>query len=184
MRANAAQGRKAQLEGLKVPASFPNVAIYFGSQTGTAEKYSQQLDEEAQALGIPSEVIDFDKFSPEVFEKHDLILVCQATHYEGDPPDNTKKFFKYIRSLLKEGAQTMKGKHFAVFGLGDSSYELFNEMGKHFDASFEKLGGIRAHELGAGNAETHSTEEDFHNWSAPLWEKLIAIYNEIAPSAE
>lgn len=78
----------------------------------------------------------------------------------------------------------MKGKHFAIFGLGDSSYELYNEMGKHFDASFEKLGGIRAHELGAGNAETHSTEEDFHNWSAPLWEKLIAIYNDIAPSAE
>lgn len=87
-----------------MPASFPDVAIYFGSQTGTAEKYSQQLDEEAQALGIPSEVIDFDKFSPEVFEKHDLILVCQATHYEGDPPDNTKKFFKYLRSQLKEGA--------------------------------------------------------------------------------
>ena len=37
--------------------------------------------------------------------------------------------------------------NYAIFGLGDSSYELFNEMGKYFDAGFEKLGANRIHDI-------------------------------------
>lgn len=65
---------------------------------------------------------------------------------------------------------------FAVFGLGDRSYELFNEMGNFFDKTFAQLGGNRVFELGAANAETFSTEEDFMKWKTDFWPAIVAHY--------
>ena len=44
------------------------------------------------------------------------------------------------------------------------------------------MGGIPAHDLGAGNAETFTTEADFTNWKNPLWQKLIDIFEQIEPT--
>ena len=65
---------------------------------------------------------------------------------------------------------------FAIFGLGDTSYEQYNEMGRVFDESFEKLGGSRFHDMGVGNAETFSTEDDFNKWKENIWSKLVEVY--------
>ena len=62
---------------------------------------------------------------------------------------------------------------FTIFGLGDTSYEQFNEMGIQFDKKFEELGGERVFAMGSGNAETFSTETDFENWKKDLWKDLI-----------
>lgn len=118
---------------------MPEVCIYFGSQTGTAEKLAGVLDEEAGVLGIPaSKVIDFNNFKEDEFPKQKLVVVVVATHYEGDPCDNTRNFFKYIKNLNKKKTEKpFTGMDFCIFGLGDTSYEQYNEMGKFFDKSFE-----------------------------------------------
>ena len=68
---------------------------------------------------------------------------------------------------------------FTVFGLGDTSYEQYNEMGNFFNTSFETLGANRIHETGVGIAETFSTEEDFNKWKENLWSN---IFNHFAQS--
>jgi len=45
-----------------------------------------------------STVIDFNNFKPEEFVQHKLVVVVVATHYEGDPCDNTKAFFKWFKA--------------------------------------------------------------------------------------
>jgi len=65
---------------------------------------------------------------------------------------------------------------FAICGLGDTSYELFNEQGKHFDKAFADLGGERVFKLGVANAETFTTEEDFNEWKSELWPALCDYY--------
>jgi sulfite reductase alpha subunit-like flavoprotein len=113
------------------------------------------LEEELHELGVEStHVVNFEEFKKETFGKHELVIVCVATHYEGDPCDNTLEFWKYLKALRKEGSKdAFKGMKFVIFGLGDTSYELFNEMGVEFDKRFEELGGERLYELGAANAE-------------------------------
>ena len=161
-----------------MPGNLPPLRIYFGSQTGTSEKLAKVLDEEATALGIEDcKVIDFNNFSEEEFSKQPLVLVTAATHYEGDPCDNTRTFFKYIKKILRNKTEKpFSGMNFSIFGLGDTSYEQFNEMGRFFDESFEKLGGTRLHDLGVGNAETFSTEDDFNKWKQDLWTNIIAHF--------
>lgn len=157
---------------------MPPIRIYFGSQTGTAEKFANVLDEEASALGVEDcKVIDFNSFKEEEFGKQPLVLMCVATHYEGDPCDNTRNFLKYLKKILKNKTEkAFTGMSFSIFGLGDTSYEQYNEMGKVFDESFEKLGGNRLHEMGVGNAETFSTEDDFNKWKEDLWKNIIEHY--------
>ena len=50
---------------------------------------------------------------------------------------------------------------YCIFGLGDTSYEQFNEMALYCDRSFTTLGATRIGEVGAGNAEHFTTEDDF-----------------------
>ncbi len=78
----------------------------------------------------------------------------------------------------------MEGTRFAIFGLGDTSYEQYNSQGIYYQEAFQKLGGIPVQDLGAGNAETFTTEADFMNWKNPLWQKLIEIFNQIEPNAD
>lgn len=120
------QSRSKLLTDLTPPGNLPPVRIYFGSQTGTAEGFANDLDEEAAKIGVPdSKVIGFGDFNEEEFVTHKLLIVCVATHYEGDPCDNTRNFHKWIKKLLKK-ADTEKpftGMQYSVFGLADSSYE-------------------------------------------------------------
>ena len=52
------------------------------------------------------------------------MIVVVATHYEGDPCDNTKKFTKWIKELMKtKENEEFKGIKYVIFGLGDTSYE-------------------------------------------------------------
>lgn len=88
---------------MNIPGNFPELVFYFGSQTGTAEKFANQLNEEAYYVGVEhSKVIDFNNFKPEKFISSKLVVIVVATHYEGDPCDNTKAFFKWLKSLLRD----------------------------------------------------------------------------------
>ncbi len=101
-----------------------------------------------------------------------------STHYEGDPCDNTKKFYKWMREQrkIKNNKELLKGVKFTVFGLGDSSYEQYNYMGKYTNESMEELGAERIYKYGEGNAEGNHTEDDFNLWKANLWPQLIQYY--------
>ncbi len=67
--------------------------------------------------------------------------------------------------------------NFAIFGLGESNYEKFNEMGKHFNEIFELLGGKRVFKLGVGDSKDNTTEDSFDQWRSELWPAVQAFYN-------
>ena len=174
------ENRSERLKGLKVPGNFPRALnLYFGSQSGTAEKFCQQLEEEAKLLGAfdQTKVINFEDYSSENFGKNadEINIVCVATHYEGDPCDNTAKFYQWLKKEKKGALANLK---FAVFGLGDTAYENYNSVGTYFNKQFEELGGERLHPLGEGNSQFQKTEEQFDEWKSDLWDKLVKFYND------
>jgi len=69
-----------------------------------------------------------------------LLVIVTSTQGEGDPPEEAVALHKF---LLSKKAPKLEGAAFAVFGLGDTSYERFCQAGKDFDTRLAELGGER-----------------------------------------
>lgn len=92
-----------------------------------------------------------------------------------------KKFYKWLREARKNKEnhnKLLKGVRFTVFGLGDSSYEQFNEIGKQVNEGLAELGAERVYKYGEGNAEGNKTEDDFNEWKAEMWKDMFKFYEE------
>ena len=66
--------------------------------------------------------------------------------------------------------------NYAVFGLGNKTYEHYNEMGIYVDKQLEKLGGKRIYKLGLGDDDAN-LEEDFITWKEEFWLAVCREFN-------
>lgn len=125
----------------KKPEFLAELLIFFGSQSGTAAKYSNILSEEALQHSFDAKVVDLEEFESYKLQEKTCVFLM-ATYGEGDPTDNAKMFYKWLKSLplVKD---SLKGLRFAVFGLGNSQYQHYNAMGRNVSKLLEDLGGDR-----------------------------------------
>lgn len=106
-------------------------------------------------------------------------MMCIATHYEGEPCDNTRIFHKWIKEKLENKEQNsglLKNMRYCVFGLGDTSYEYYNTMGRFFNEAFAELGATRVFKYGEGNSYENQTEDMFNDWKTNIWNEIFAFY--------
>jgi len=94
--------RPNELRKLVVPDNFPKTLnLYFGSQSGTAENFCKVLEDEAALIGCfeKTKIINFEDFDADTFGKDEdsITMICVATHYEGEPCDNTAEFYKWLK---------------------------------------------------------------------------------------
>ncbi|MGP7884080.1 NADPH-dependent assimilatory sulfite reductase flavoprotein subunit, partial [Raoultella planticola] len=78
------------------------------------------------------------KFKQIASEK--LLVIVTSTQGEGESPEEAVALHKF---LFSKKAPKLEGTAFAVFGLGDTSYEFFCQSGKDFDSRLAELGGER-----------------------------------------
>eukprot|EP00931_Biecheleriopsis_adriatica_P091682 TRINITY_DN65568_c0_g1_i1.p1 TRINITY_DN65568_c0_g1~~TRINITY_DN65568_c0_g1_i1.p1 ORF type:complete len:683 (+),score=176.56 TRINITY_DN65568_c0_g1_i1:89-2137(+) len=148
--------------------------IYFGSQSGTAEGFAKELEEEAAGHEISATVVDMEDFEPDVFQQHKAVVLVVATYGEGDPPDNAVEFYKWLQDESLSG-DLLKGMSFTVMGLGNRQYVHFNACSKVADKEMERLGAMRVHERGEGD-DDQNIEEDFEQWKGNgLWPALCKV---------
>ena len=75
--------------------------------------------------------------------------------------------------MLPLVSHTSRSLQYAVFGLGNKTYEQFNKMGKDTDKYLEAKGAKRLHPLGLGD-DDQSLEEDFDKWKREIWRPFCA----------
>lgn len=132
------------------------IVILYGTESGTAEFVAEDLAERFEDSGtvIVSDMAHFEV--GELTAEHSYVIVC-ATHGEGDLPESAQPFF----DALEVKAPDLTGLHYAVFGLGDSSYEdSYGFGGKKLDIKLQELGGARVGEYGIHDASTHKAASD------------------------
>ncbi|CAG5125401.1 unnamed protein product, partial [Candidula unifasciata] len=153
-----------------------NVVVFYGSQTGTAEEFATRLAKDAARYGMKGMVADPEECDMEDLTKlteieNSLAIFCMATYGEGDPTDNAQEF----QEFLTNGNGDFTGIKFAVFGLGNKTYEHYNSMGIFVDKRLEELGGERVFELGLGDDDAN-IEEDFVTWREKFWPAVCANF--------
>lgn len=149
-----------------------NCAIFYGSQTGTAEDYASKLSRElGSKFGLKTMTIDFADYDFENFGEILPDVLCfflMASYGEGEPTDNAIEFF----SFLDNEADTLSTLRFSVFGLGNSTYDMYNAVGKRLDEKFEELGAERFAPYGEGDDGVGTMDEDFLAWKDSVTDSL------------
>ncbi|MEG0009840.1 MAG: assimilatory sulfite reductase (NADPH) flavoprotein subunit [Aeromonas sp.] len=121
-----------------------SLTILYGSQTGNAKGAAAVIQKQAQALGLPVNLVSMADYKPKQLKKESHLLVVVSTYGEGEPPESAVDLFEQLK---KGKIGKLEGLKFAVLGLGDSSYEFFCQTGKDFDGFFAKAGAERIHDL-------------------------------------
>lgn len=142
--------------------------VLYGTETGTAEKLAWKLAKDFKAsYGLESVVGDLDDYDYDELaaldERHMLVLLI-ATAGEGEPTTNASRFLKHLEAL--ESTEVLKRLRYAAFGLGSSSYRLFNQAVKSVGKNLAHAGAHRIGPLGLGDDGKGTLEDDFLLWQA------------------
>lgn len=116
------------------------ILILYATQTGTAEELAKDINSQLNEVGIPTVCNDVYDCDISILKQYPVCLLLASTWGEGEPPDDAEEFY----GKLEESKDLdLSQLHFAVFGLGDSGYDEFNECGKNFDRMLAERGGHR-----------------------------------------
>jgi len=161
--ASQAQAKKDDKE--KKNTGLP-MTIFYGSQSGTAEGFADEMRKEGKAYGFNATCVDLEDYDNEDLPEETFALFLMATFGEGEPTDNAIPFWEYI---MEDGVDvSLDDTKFAVFGLGNRQYEHFCTIGIKLDQLLGKFGGQRVCELGIGD-DDGTLDEDFEDWRKIFW---------------
>jgi len=122
------------------PAETPGVTLISASQTGNARRLAEQLRDDLLAAKLNVNLVNAGDYKFKQIGQEKLLVIVTSTQGEGEPPEEAVALHKF---LLSKKAPKMDGAAFAVFGLGDTSYEFFSQAGKDFDSRLAELGAER-----------------------------------------
>jgi MioC protein len=124
------------------------VVILFGTESGNAEFAAEDM---AEAItDRDCEVIDMTDFDVSEMSQDKLYLLISSTHGEGELPSGAMPFLE----ALQAEAPDLTGVEYAMFGLGDSSYEHYSRGSEIIDEKLTALGAQRVGEYGRHDADT------------------------------
>ncbi|NDL01367.1 NADPH-dependent assimilatory sulfite reductase flavoprotein subunit [Photorhabdus bodei] len=122
-----------------VPAQ-ETITLISASQTGNARRLAEQLREDLLAQKLNVNLFNAGDYKFKQIAQEKILIIIASTQGEGEPAEEAVALYKYLYS---KKAPKLNDTVFAVFGLGDTSYERFCQAGKDFDNRLNELGAQR-----------------------------------------
>ncbi|MCA6222095.1 NADPH-dependent assimilatory sulfite reductase flavoprotein subunit [Photorhabdus antumapuensis] len=132
-----------------VPAQ-ETITLISASQTGNARRLAEQLRDDLLAEKLNVNLFNASDYKFKQISQEKILIIIASTQGEGEPAEEAVALYKYLYS---KKAPKLNGAVFAVFGLGDTSYERFCQAGKDFDNRLNELGAQRLLERVDGDVE-------------------------------
>ncbi|MEX9755712.1 NADPH-dependent assimilatory sulfite reductase flavoprotein subunit [Providencia vermicola] len=142
------------------------ITIISASQTGNARRLSEQLKERLISEKLNVNLVNAGDYKFKQISQEKVLVVVASTQGEGEPAEEAVALYKYLHS---KKAPNLSGTVYAVFALGDSSYEKFCQAGKDFDTQLSQLGATSLLERIDADVEYQSIAEA---WIEDLTQRL------------
>lgn len=137
---NQQPGAAAMATAPAPAAETPTITLLSASQTGNARRVAEALRDDLLAAKLNVNLVNAGDYKFKQIANEKLLIVVASTQGEGEPPEEAVALHKF---LFSKKAPKLNGSAFAVFGLGDTSYEFFCQCGKDFDSKLAELGAER-----------------------------------------
>ena len=137
---NQQPGAAAMAAAPAPAAETPTITLLSASQTGNARRVAEALRDDLLAAKLNVNLVNAGDYKFKQIANEKLLVVVASTQGEGEPPEEAVALHKF---LFSKKAPKLNGAAFAVFGLGDTSYEFFCQCGKDFDSKLAELGAER-----------------------------------------
>ncbi|NZA27495.1 assimilatory sulfite reductase (NADPH) flavoprotein subunit [Luteimonas sp. SJ-92] len=154
--------------------SANRVTVLYGSQTGNARRVAERLAADLEGAGLTVRLLGADSYPARELKQERHLYLVISTQGDGDPPDDARDLYGF---LTGRRAPALPQLHYAVLGLGDSSYPRFCVVGQVLDARLAELGATRLFDRGDADLDIDGV--------ATPWRRqaLAAARESLKPSA-
>lgn len=142
-----------------------SIAILYATMTGNARECAEKASAHAARAGLATQVHDLAHYDPRKLAEESTVLLAISTWGDGEPPDDAVAFFDHVKSLDPSALPHLR---FAVFALGDTSYDQFCQCGKDFDRMFAERGAARI-------LERVDNDVDYHEALEKWCENIVSV---------
>jgi len=160
-----------------IAASVPAVAaasitLISASQTGNARRLAEQLRDDLVAAKLHVNLVNAGDYKFKQIGQEKLLLIVASTQGEGEQAEEAVALHKFLQS---KKAPSMKDTAFAVFALGDTSYEFFCQAGKDFDNRLGELGAERL-------LERVDADVEYHEQATAWRQRVVEVLKQRVPA--
>ncbi|KAL5604223.1 hypothetical protein BROUX41_002205 [Berkeleyomyces rouxiae] len=153
--------------------SAASILVGYGTETGISYDIAEQVSRMAMRLHLKVELCEMNRIQLSSLLRKSLVIFVVSTTGLGDMPKNAAQLWK--RLLRKKLApRCLSGVRFAVFGLGDSSYQQFNWASLKLSKRLGQLGASEVFPRGeADQQHPDGIDQAFIPWISSLREFLL-----------
>ncbi|QCI22453.1 assimilatory sulfite reductase (NADPH) flavoprotein subunit [Buchnera aphidicola (Lipaphis pseudobrassicae)] len=146
------------------------VTIISASQTGNAKLLSHRLHEYLNKNNIKNRLINAINYKFRKIKDERTLILIISTQGEGEVPEEAISLYNFI---ISKKAPKLNYLSYSIFGLGDTSYNLFCQAAKNFDNRLKELGAISLLDRVDADIEY---EDDYDKWSQELLKTISSNY--------
>jgi MioC protein len=131
------------------------IQILFGTESGNSEMVADDIADALDGRGITHEVISLDTFEVEQLTAVDFAIFVTSTYGDGELPMTTAPF----HDALVTAQPDLGSLRFAAFGLGDRTYDTYNNAITVLASTLTDLGATQVGDTGrhdASGAESYT----------------------------
>ncbi|HFE9669704.1 TPA: NADPH-dependent assimilatory sulfite reductase flavoprotein subunit [Yersinia enterocolitica] len=153
------------------------ITLISASQTGNARRLAEQLRDDLMAAKLNANLVNAGDYKFKQIAQERLLVIVASTQGEGEPAEEAVALHKF---LFSKKAPKFPETAFAVFGLGDTSYEHFCQAGKDFDNKLAELGAQRLLERVDADVEYQESAQQWRQQIVAALQARVPVQSAVA----
>ncbi|EKN3625761.1 NADPH-dependent assimilatory sulfite reductase flavoprotein subunit [Yersinia enterocolitica] len=153
------------------------ITLISASQTGNARRLAEQLRDDLMAAKLNANLVNAGDYKFKQIAQERLLVIVASTQGEGEPAEEAVALHKF---LFSKKAPKLPETAFAVFGLGDTSYEHFCQAGKGFDNKLAELGAQRLLERVDADVEYQESAQQWRQQIVAALQARVPVQSAVA----